>query len=177
MTEETRRIPAPGMLYRHFKNKLYQIVALARDSESGEEMVVYQALYGEYRVWVRPLSMFMGEVDREKYPDAAQRYRFEEMERPESQAALEEEEAKEEEPEIPGPRQLLLDFFDAMDEKKYDTMLEMLAKMTPKATQKELDDICTVLDLHPGSGEITDQLSAVRRHILMLKKFDGDRLR
>lgn len=72
-----RHNPRPQEMYRHFKGNLYQIRCLAKNSETRELMVVYQAMYGTFEIFVRPLSMFMEEVDREKYPDARQRYRFE----------------------------------------------------------------------------------------------------
>ena len=53
-----QRIPGPGEFYRHFKNRLYQIVAVAEHSETGEAMVVYQALYGARGIWVRPAAMW-----------------------------------------------------------------------------------------------------------------------
>ena len=64
-------------IYRHFKGNFYLVEELARDSETDEIMVVYRKLYGDGSLWVRPLGMFLSEVDHEKYPDVAQRWRFE----------------------------------------------------------------------------------------------------
>ena len=70
----------PGDIVRHFKGNQYEILHIAQDSETMEKMVVYRALYGERGVWVRPLEMFLSPVDREKYPDVKQTYRFEKVE-------------------------------------------------------------------------------------------------
>lgn len=70
----------PGDVVRHFKGNEYEILYIARDSETTEEVVVYRALYGDRGVWVRPLDMFLSPVDREKYPDVKQAYRFEKVE-------------------------------------------------------------------------------------------------
>ena len=65
-------------VYSHFKGKFYYVEDVATDSETGAPVVVYRALYGERKLYVRPLEMFLSPVDREKYPSAAQTYRFEE---------------------------------------------------------------------------------------------------
>lgn len=69
--------PKPFEIFKHFKGKTYQIIALAKDAGDGRDMVVYQALYGDYTIYVRDLAEFMSPVDKAKYPDVSQEYRFE----------------------------------------------------------------------------------------------------
>ena len=161
------RIPKPGECYRHFKNKLYQIITVAEHSETGEKMVDYQALYGTFGTYVRPLSMFTSEVDHEKYPEVNQKYRFERVE-------LKTEEAEETSEETAVSSKNLLAFLDA---ETYYEKLEVLKERCEIFSEEELTAVCESLDIGSGTGTRQGMYRAAVNYLEMQTKYDGARLR
>ena len=182
------QMPRPGEKYRHFKNKLYQIVAVATHSETGEKLVVYQALYGVFGVWARPLSMFLEPVDREKYPEAAQERRFERVEDA-AGAGVEEEgagsmgHAASAAEQNAGNRAaadesaldpLLFRFLDAESPRERINLLKL---MKGRVGQAEVDSLCTCLDARQTGGSVEQQIDDLIGHLQMQQRYHTSRLR
>lgn len=119
-----------GQFYRHFKGGLYQVMAIATHSETKEKMVVYQALYGDYGIYVRPYDMFSSEVDHEKYPQVKQVYRF-------TQVHPEEMEEESDKVEVPD---LTLELDESM-EPEQSAVEEEPKKMSEDQPAQEKQDV------------------------------------
>ena len=119
-----------GQFYRQFKGGLYQVMAIATHSETKEKMVVYQALYGDYGIYVRPYDMFASEVDHEKYPQVKQVYRF-------TQVHPEEMEEESDKVEVPD---LTLELDESM-EPEQSAVEEEPKKMSDDQPAQEKQDV------------------------------------
>lgn len=168
------QIPQAGEIYQHFKGKLYRIVALATHTETGEQLVIYQALYGEFQVFARPLSMFLGKVDAKKYPDAAGKDRFMRIPMAEAAAVSQPVPAPSENPVEPQPDPGLLAFLDA---DSYEEKLEVFASLEGKVDLHMLNAIAASLDLELSEGSLEEQYDTLKSCLMTLERYECNRLR
>ena len=199
-----RNTPRPQEIYRHFKGNLYQIVTLAEHSETGEELVIYQAMYGEFKIYARPLSMFMQKVDRVKYPNVSQEYRFEmvspltenvsaidmetEKEALETEPKMERyaepkaemkserisEQATESEEEVLDIDPMVLEFLDAST---YEERLNILAGLHHRITDDMINVMAVATDIEVKPGDVEERYIELRNCLMTLEKFECNRLR
>ncbi|MCM1174084.1 MAG: DUF1653 domain-containing protein [Blautia sp.] len=192
-----RHNPQPQEVYRYFKGNLYQIRCLAKDSITGEMMVVYQAMYGDFQIYVSALSSFMEEIDRQKYPNADGYYRFEllsaqEVKQPAAQMpdtvreregqetlkpAKEEKEAADMDAGIQEELNidpLVLQFLDA---DSYERRLEILSMLHCRIDNDMINTMAVAVDVEIKEGEIEDRYEELKNCLLTFEKFECNRLR
>lgn len=193
-----RDYPKPQEVYRHFKGNCYQIITLARNSETSEKMVVYQQLYAPYEIYVRPLEMFMSRVDTKKYPNETQKYRFERLRLRETQEPVREpepaagverqplrntaalpdtaavQERADAQEDTTGLAPELLAFLDA---DSYERKLEILSVLHPRITNEMIDTMAVSLDTEVKDGDIEQRYNEIKNCLLTMERFECNRLR
>lgn len=190
--------PKPQEIYRHFKGNVYQIITIARHSETKIKMVVYQQLYAPYEVYVRPLDMFMSKIDTKKYPNEKQIFRFERIDirgedkvetlkessaetlnrilsrgKKENEIAQDVSKADTKEEEFaldPG----LVEFLDA---DSYEKKLQILSSLHNRITDAMIDTMAVSLDTEVKEGDIETRYAEIRNCLLTMERFECNRLR
>ncbi len=194
--------PRPGEKYRHFKNKMYQIVCLAHHSETDERLVVYQALYGEFGICARPFDMFISEVDHEKYPEVEQKYRFEYVETESDQPywAKEEQAVSASEATEIAPMEEVVETVEEkmvgtvvedveqepveeghanpwllkfLDAETYEEKYELLSLMYREIDDKLIDDIAVCMDIAIPEGSIQERFMQLKQCLRTKHKYEG----
>lgn len=197
-----RFMPRAQEIYRHFKGNLYQVQAVAEHTETGEQLVIYQALYGDFKVYARPLDMFTGLVDREKYPDADQVFRFQ-LQGPEAgrqtaqirdnpatislsemESAGERENAdapdltaegisEMSETEEPAIDPLVLEFLDA---RTYEQRLNVLAALHHRITNEMITTMSLCCDIEVEGDDVEQRYEELKQCLMMKERFEIKRL-
>ncbi|MFT4143594.1 MAG: DUF1653 domain-containing protein [Mobilitalea sp.] len=200
-----RNIPRQGEFYKHFKDKLYQIITVARHTQTNELIVIYQALYGDFGSYARPLEEFMSEVDRVKYPEVLQRYRFERVDlkssipesKPEelskintsgipnmqevhsTQAApvtkVDLEANNEHEISEEGAVNSVL--LDFLDAESYSKKLEVLIINKKHLNDRLINDMAVALDCAVNEGPIENRIQELINCLEAMRRFEDRRLR
>ena len=188
-----------NQIYKHFKGNLYKIVTVATHTETEEELVIYQALYGDFKIYARPLSMFMEEVDRVKYPNATQKMRFELVEQmvvapvvapvgadvtEEKVAALDTsvEEATVENVKVientETEEEITLDpLLEAyLDTDSYRERINILHGLQHRITEHMLNTMAIVIDFELPEGDIQTKYNALHDCLLTKEKYECNRM-
>lgn len=203
MENTTRQIPKSFEIYRHFKGNLYQILNIATHSETKETLVIYQALYGDFGIYARPLDMFLSEVDKAKYPDSNEKYRFTKINTASEQVTSDyskpissinnsistqadtcnnseqvtssvKSEPENEEDTLKLAQELFIEFLDEDDFMKKRNILKAISGI---ATESMINNMAASLDL-VVTGESRDRdIRMIDDYIRARIHFDGNRLR
>lgn len=153
------RVPRKGECYRHFKGNRYEVICVAAHTETGEQLVIYEGLYGNHPIYARPLEMFCGKIDREKFPDVTQEYRFE----------LEEDTA------VPdnGKRNMLIRFLELESCKE---KIDFLQRVRIDISDPFLESVAQSLDFAESETTIEARYQDIIRFLETKQKYESKRL-
>ena len=145
------RIPKKGEIYKHFKGNLYEVLTIAKHTETMEDMVVYREVDGE-KTYVRPLAMFVSKVDKEKYPDVLQMYRFE----------LQDEKSK-------------LSIMDFLDLSTATEKIQYLETMKDSITEEFVGIAAQSLDFVENDGSLDERYRALLQYLRTVERYEKRR--
>ena len=163
-------IPKPHEIYKHFKGNLYQIVTLAEHTETGECMVIYQAMYDDFKIYARPLELFVSPVDKVKYPDVTQKFRYE-LQGVAGDGHGRTDAAPDADPDLDP---MVLEFLDA---DSYEQRLNILAALHHRITDEMITTMAIACDVEVEDGDTEKRYDSLKNCLLTLEKYECNRLR
>lgn len=174
--------PKPQEMYRHYKGEIYQIRCLAKHGETGEMMVVYQAMYDTFQIYVISLSMFMKEIDTAVYPDARQQYDFElvsDIESASGSQLMHTSEPITEEKVQEADEQLNIDplVMEFLEANTYEQRLNILAALRHRITDDMINTMALAVDLEIKEGDVEERYEEFKNCLLTFERYECNRLR
>ncbi|MCR4851291.1 MAG: DUF1653 domain-containing protein [Lachnospiraceae bacterium] len=175
----------PGQIYRHFKGNEYEVICVARHTESEEDLVIYRSVKNPDAIYARPMEMFTSEVDKDKYPEAGQELRFEPVsgdnnattankQTDDKNSSFESEFINAGSEQIPGIDPGVLAFLDTDDfEKKFN----ILSDMHGRVDESMLNTMAFSVDFEFNEGSVEDKYNELLNCISLRAKFECSRLR
>ena len=145
------RAPKKGEIYKHFKGNLYEVLAIAKHTETMEDMVVYMEVDGE-KTYARPLEMFVSKVDKEKYPEVLQTYRFE----------LQDEKSK-------------LSIMDFLDLSTATEKIQYLETMKGSMTEEFIGIAAQSMDFVENDGTLDERYRALIQYLRTVERYEKRR--
>lgn len=150
-----------GQIYKHFKGNLYEVMGIAKHTETEEDMVIYRPYSSDgagEKWYARPLDMFLSEVDHDKYPDVDCEYRFT-LDTSANSKMLDEK------------------LENLLDAKSYGEKLEMLYEIKDRLTKEMIRTICITHDIELNSTDVYEQYEELKSYMLTMEKYETNRLR
>ncbi len=176
-----REDPKVLQIYRHFRGTYYQVLAVAKHTETEEKLVIYRSLYEPEKVYARPLSMFMSEISPKLYPGIDKKYRFSLVTEADTEPEIRE---KITEQQI--TKALYEDYDESvidpelekfLDEKSYEKKLEKLMMLKKKVDDEMLNTIAMSLDLELTKNTVEEKYQEILDCLKTLEKYECNRLR